>query len=260
MAGDPVLVFGATGTHGGAVAHQLLAADFQVSAFVRDPHSQRSRVLASAGAKLIVGDLGDVSSIEAALARVPVAYAVTTPFEHGADQEIHQGEAIIAAATCVQLPWLIFASVAAATRAPVPHFKSKAQIEQKLRVAPVPWTIIAPSYFYENVLGSAPAIRDGALPMALPVETPLHQVALGDLGALVALILGRRDEHLSVRIEVASYAPTPRDGEGPRGTRRGDTDSGHSRAQPRPGSDVRVSRRRGVCDRHGGAQRSLSGD
>jgi uncharacterized protein YbjT (DUF2867 family) len=93
----------------------------------------------------------------------------------------------------------------------VPHFKSKARIEEKLRAGPVPWTILAPSYFYENVLGSADAIRDGALPMALPTDTPLDQVALRDLGSLVALILRRRDEHLSARIEVASYAPTPRE-------------------------------------------------
>jgi uncharacterized protein YbjT (DUF2867 family) len=206
MAGDPVLVFGATGTHGGAVAQQLLAAGFPVSAFVRDPGSQRSQALASRGAKLIVGDLRDVGSIERALASVPVAYAVTTPFERGADEEVHQGEAIITAATRVELPWLIFASVAAATRAPVPHFKSKARIEEKLRASSVPWTILAPSYFYENVLGSAEAIRDGVLPIALPGDTPL-----GDLGSLVAHVLRRRDEHFSQRIEVASYAPTPRE-------------------------------------------------
>jgi uncharacterized protein YbjT (DUF2867 family) len=211
MARDPVLVFGASGTHGGAVAQQLLSAGVPVSAFVRDPGSQRSQALASRGAKLILGDFGDVSSIERALAAVPVAYAVTTPFEGGAVAEVKQGEAIITAATRRELPWLIFASVAAATRAPVPHFKSKALIEEKLRAATVPWTILAPSYFYENILGSAEAIRNGVLPMALPADTPLDQVALRDLGSLVALVLGRREEHLSQRIEVASYAPTPRE-------------------------------------------------
>jgi uncharacterized protein YbjT (DUF2867 family) len=99
MARDPVLVFGATGTHGGAVAHALLAVDFPVYAFVRDPSSQRSQELASRGAKLIVGDLGDAGSIEDALTGVQVAYAVTTPFERGADEEVHQGEAIVAAAS-----------------------------------------------------------------------------------------------------------------------------------------------------------------
>jgi hypothetical protein len=34
-------------------------------------------------------------------------------------------------------------------------------------------------------------------------------VALRDLGAVVAAILHRRDEHLSARIEIAADAPTP---------------------------------------------------
>jgi uncharacterized protein YbjT (DUF2867 family) len=209
MARDPVLVFGATGTQGGAVADGLLAADIPVSAFVRDPLSQRSQALASRGANLIVGDLGDVSSIERALAGVQVAYAVTTPFEHGADEEIRQGEAIIAAATRAQLPWLILASVASAAEADVPHFKSKARIEQSLRQSALKWTVIAPSYFYENVLSLRESVIEGRLPLALPPHTPLQQLALHDLGALVAAVISRPSEHIGQRIEVAADSPTP---------------------------------------------------
>ena len=69
--------------------------------------------------------------------------------------------------------------------------------------------MIAPSYFYENVLGARNEIRAGKLPLAVPANTPLHQVALDDLGSLVVAVLARRDEHLSVRVEVAGDAPTP---------------------------------------------------
>ena len=106
------------------------------------------------------------------------------------------------------MPWLILASVAAADRAAVPHFQSKARVEARLHDTSVPWTVVAPSYFYENVLGTQ-SLRDGVLELPLPVTTPLHQVALRDLGALVAAILNRRDEHLSQRVEVAGDAPTP---------------------------------------------------
>jgi uncharacterized protein YbjT (DUF2867 family) len=124
---------------------------------------------------------------------------------------VRQGEAIIRAAVGAGLPWLILASVAAAGRAEVPHFQSKARIEAALRAAPIAWTVVAPSYFYENVLGSREAILGGALPLPLPLDKPLHQVALRDLGAVVAAILDRRDEHLSTRIEIAGDAPTPRE-------------------------------------------------
>jgi uncharacterized protein YbjT (DUF2867 family) len=206
---DPVLVLGATGTHGGAVAHALLAREFTVHALVRKPNTARSRALAEAGARLVVGDLLDESSLARAFGQVGAVYAVTTPFEHGAEDEQRQGESIIDAVRETGLQWLILASVAASERAPVPHFQSKARIEKQLRQTTIPWTVIAPSYFYENVLSSRESIGAGELPIALPAEKPLHQVALADLGALVAAVLNRREEHLHTRIEVAGDAPTP---------------------------------------------------
>jgi uncharacterized protein YbjT (DUF2867 family) len=203
------LVFGATGTHGGAIAGALLDAGEAVSAFVRDPRSERALALEQRGAQLAVGDLDDAVSVTRALADVEAAYAVTTPFEGGAEEELRQGEQIIASATRARLPWLILASVASAADADVPHFRSKARIEQALRQSALAWTVVAPSYFYENVLGSSDAIRDGRLPLALPSDTPLQQVALEDLAALVAAILKRRAEHIGVRVEVAADDPTP---------------------------------------------------
>jgi len=219
----PVLVFGATGTQGGAVAKELLSRAVPVQALVRDPRSERAQALAKGGAELVVGDLHDERSLARAMSGASVAYAITTPFEEGADAEVRQGEAIIRAAVEARLPWLIFASVAAADRADVPHFQSKARIEERLRGASVPWTVVAPSYFYENVLGSRAAILEGLLPLALPVDRPLHQVGLRDLGGVVAAILERREEHLSERVEIAADAPTLREMAGALGARAVET-------------------------------------
>ena len=57
--GDPVLVTGATGTHGGAVAQALLASGHRVRALTRDPRGGRARQLAELGAELVAGDLVD---------------------------------------------------------------------------------------------------------------------------------------------------------------------------------------------------------
>jgi uncharacterized protein YbjT (DUF2867 family) len=206
---EPVLVLGATGTQGGAVTRELLAASFPVRALVRDPASARAQALSHAGAHLVVGDLRDRASLARAFKGVEAVYAITTPFEHGADEEVEQGETIIAAAQDTGLPWLILASVAAAERAPVPHFRSKARIEQHLMDTAIPWTVVAPSYFYENVLAARAAIREGRLPIALPRDKPLHQVSLANLGAVVAAVINRREEHISKRVEVAGDAPTP---------------------------------------------------
>jgi uncharacterized protein YbjT (DUF2867 family) len=207
---ETVLVLGATGTQGGAVARGLLAGGYEVRALVRDSSSSRAQALADAGATLVTGDLLDVASLTPAFMEVDSVYAVTTPFENGADGEERQGEAIIAAAETAGLGWLVFASVASAgTVSSVPHFASKWQIERRLAGGSVPWTVIAPGYFYENVSGSMPAISGGLLPLAIPPDKPLAQVALANLGQLVATVLAQRGEHLGVRVEVAGDDPTP---------------------------------------------------
>jgi uncharacterized protein YbjT (DUF2867 family) len=206
---DPVLVIGATGTHGGAVTRGLLADGRSVHAVTRDPNTHRARQLQDAGARLVVADIGDIGALTAAMANIPVAYAITTPFQNGAAAEVQQGEAIIEAAVRARLPWLILASVAAADRAPVPHFASKARIEQLLQATTLNWTVIAPSYFYENILGAPEDLAAGRMPLPLPGKVRLDQVGLAELGALVATVIRRRDEHLGMRVEVAGDDPTP---------------------------------------------------
>jgi len=206
---ESVLVLGATGTQGGAVARGLLAAGYTVQALVRETGTARAQALAAEGIELVPGDLLDRPSLTYAFSGADAVYAITTPFQHGAGEEERQGETIIAAASDAGLGWLVFASVASAGRAPIPHFTSKWHVEQRLAASDLAWTVIAPSYFYENVLRSMHSIRERRLPMAIPADKPLHQVALADLGALVAAVLARPDEHLRQRVEIAGDAPTP---------------------------------------------------
>jgi uncharacterized protein YbjT (DUF2867 family) len=207
---DAVLVTGATGLHGGAVAHALLAAGHRVRAFTRDGSGERSRWLARRGAELAVGDLFDTGSLVAAMRGTAAVYAVTTPFAAGEAAEIEQGAHIIAAAAEARVPWLILASVASADRSTgIPHFESKARIEERLRASGLPHSVVAPTYFYENLGDPAEIAAAGALPLPLSPARPLQQVAAADVGALVVALLARRTDFLGRRIEVAGDDPTP---------------------------------------------------
>lgn len=207
---DPVLVTGATGTHGGAVVRALLAAGRRVRALTRDPRADRARQLAGLGAELVAGDLLDGDSLRAAMTATAAVYAVTTPFSDSPKAELEQGKQIIAAAAQAEVSWLILASVASADRGTgIPHFESKAQIEQHLRSSQVPHTVVAPTYFYENLGDPVQTIASGELILPLTESRPLQQVALADLGRLVASLIGRRAEFLGARIEVAGDQPTP---------------------------------------------------
>src|SRR3954469_24590584 len=207
---DGVLVTGATGLHGGAVAQALLAAGRRGRARTRDGNSSRSQWLADRGAELAVGDLLDTGSLVAAMRGVAAVYGVTTPFAAGEAREIEQGTHIIAAADPAQVPWLTPAWVARADRSTgIPHFESKARIEQQLRDSRVPHTVVAPTYFYENVGDPATIVATGELSLPLAAGRPLQQVAVADLGALVVALLDRRREFVGDRIEVAGDEPTP---------------------------------------------------
>ena len=60
-----ILVAGATGQQGGAVARNLLKDGWKVRALVRDPKKDAAQALAKQGAELVQGDLNDSASLDA---------------------------------------------------------------------------------------------------------------------------------------------------------------------------------------------------
>jgi uncharacterized protein YbjT (DUF2867 family) len=206
----PVLVLGATGGQGGAVVSGLLARGAPVRALVRRPDTPSVRRLAERGVEAVVGSLDDSIALGAAMRGVAGVFAVTTPFEAGVDAEVAQGRAIVAAAGDEQVPHLVFSSVAGADQhSGVPHFESKAIIETELAASGVPYTITAPTYFFDNALGGVDRIYAGILDLPLPPNRPLQQLARPDLGAFVAKVLGNPETYVGQRIELASDATTP---------------------------------------------------
>jgi uncharacterized protein YbjT (DUF2867 family) len=210
MAGLPILVLGATGGQGGAVAEALLAHGVQVRAMVRRPGQPKASRLAERGVEVLAGSLDDRTALGTAMHGVDAAFALTTPFDAGVDAEIAQGRAIVAAAADARVPYLVFSSVAAANqRTGVPHFDSKAIIENALAASGLPYTITAPTYFFDNALGGSDRIQAGILDLPLPPDRPLQQLARPDLGAFVAKVLRSPEAYVGQRVELASDTVTP---------------------------------------------------
>jgi uncharacterized protein YbjT (DUF2867 family) len=210
MAGLPILVLGATGGQGGAVADALLARGARVRVMVRQPGEPRASRLAECGVEVLAGLLDDRTALGAAMRGVDAAFALTTPFEAGVDAEIAQGRTIVAAAADAQIPHLVFSSVAGANQhTGVPHFDSKAIIEDELAASGLPYTITAPTYFFDNALGGRDRIQAGILDLPLPPDRPLQQLARPDLGAFVAKVLCSPGSYVGQRVELASDAVTP---------------------------------------------------
>jgi uncharacterized protein YbjT (DUF2867 family) len=210
VAVHPILVLGATGGQGSAVTGALLDRGAPVRALVRDPASARARRLAAYGVETVAGALDDRGSLAAAMRGARAVFALTTPFEAGVDAEIAQGLAIVAAAHDARVPHLVLSSVAGAnTDSGVPHFQSKAIVEAELAASDVPYSILGPTYFFDNALGGVQEIRNGVLQLPLPPDRPLQQLDRSDLGAFAAKVLLAPDRFAGQRIELAGDAPTP---------------------------------------------------
>ncbi|MET9076092.1 NmrA/HSCARG family protein [Streptomyces sp. NPDC004232] len=211
-ADQPVLVLGATGGQGSAVVSAMLARGAAVRGMVRNLQSASARRLAARGVEVVGGDLADRDSLASAMRGVAGVFAMTTPFESGPDAEIAQGRAILAAAHEARVPHLVFSSVAGADQdTGVPHFETKAAIERELAAGEVPYTILGPTYFFDNALGDVDRIHQGVLDLPLPPDRPLQQLARPDLGEFTAAVFAAPGTFTGRRIELAGDAPTPGD-------------------------------------------------
>ncbi|HEY8472662.1 MAG TPA: NmrA/HSCARG family protein [Natronosporangium sp.] len=207
---DPVLVTGATGTQGGAVARTLLKRGYRVRALTRDPNRPPAKLLAELGAEVVAGDFDDPASLRRAAEGTSVVYAMGT-FAAGTDVETRQGIALVDAAHQAGTGHIIYSSVASALdHTGIPHFESKAKVEQHLATLATPATVLAPVAFLENVLApwSVAGLTEGRYGSILPLDTPLQYVAIADLAEFAALVVAQPGRFAGQRIELASVAVT----------------------------------------------------
>jgi uncharacterized protein YbjT (DUF2867 family) len=204
-----ILVTGATGNQGGAVARHLLQRrQFMVRAFVRDKNKLAAQALKQSGAELVEGDLNDRASIDRALEGVTGVFSVQG-FTDGQDVEIRQGEALAAAAKAMGIKHFVYSSVGGAERKTgIPHFDSKFQIEEFVRAIGLPYTIMRPVFFFFNYNMMRPMIENGTLPQPLSPNTKLQQLSEEDYGIMVAEVFERPADFLNREKQVASIDMT----------------------------------------------------
>ncbi|WP_242392108.1 NmrA/HSCARG family protein [Anaeromyxobacter oryzisoli] len=206
-----VAVAGGTGTQGGAVARLLLQRGHAVRALTRRPGSAAAAELRALGADVRQADLDDVEAVRRALAGADAFFAMATPYEAGVDAEIRQGRRAADAAREAGVKHLVYSSVASADQETgIPHFDSKAEIEAHVRELGVPYTIVGPVFFMENLIGPwfVAELRAGTLALPLPPSRPLQMIAVEDIARFVGVVLERPDEFRDRRVDIASDSLT----------------------------------------------------
>ena len=209
---DEILVFGATGRQGGAVARELLRRGQRVRALVRDPSASAAIALAKAGATLAVGDMEDAASLAEAMKGVRGVYSVQAfNGPDGVKGEERQGRAVADAAVRARVQHFIYGSVGGAERGSnVPHFESKGRIERYVESLDLPFTILQPAMFISNFAFIGPRRTENGLVLSLALEpkTALQMIAVEDIGVFAAVAFANRERYLGRKFEIATQSLT----------------------------------------------------
>src|ERR671911_2947843 len=142
-----ILVGGASGNQGGAVARSLLDRGFQVRALTRAPQKPEAQALAEQGAEVVQGDMEDRSAMDRVLEGAYGVFSVQNFWETGYDREVKQGKTVADAAKATGVEHFVYSSVGSAHRQTgIPHFESKWEIEEHVRQIGLPYTILRGCY------------------------------------------------------------------------------------------------------------------
>jgi len=201
-----VLVTGATGRQGGAVARHMLLQGWKLRALSRHPEGREAQSLAHRGVEVIQGDLEDPASIARAAEGVYGIYSVQDFWAVGAKREVLQGKNLAAAAKKAQVKHFVYSSVGGAERnTGIPHWESKWEVENAIRSLGLPATMIRPAAFMEMYyidqveLG----ILKGKLADPIRGDKPYQTIATDDIGAFVALAFENPEEFIGKKLEIA---------------------------------------------------------
>jgi uncharacterized protein YbjT (DUF2867 family) len=202
-----ILVTGATGKQGGAVAGHLLNDGWKVRALVRDPDKEKAQELRKQGAEVVQGDLYDRASLDGALRGVYGAFSVQNFWlpDVGYEGEIKQGELLADAAKEAGVQHFVYSSVGAAHRGMgQKHFESKRIIEQYLEGIDLPHTIVRPVAFMDNIEWNRAQISNGMLPsMGVRSDKRTQLIAVDDIGAIITIVFSNRLGYLGRTLEIA---------------------------------------------------------
>jgi uncharacterized protein YbjT (DUF2867 family) len=187
MPGDnTILVLGATGQQGGAVANELLNHGYKVRALTRKPQGDAAQTLAKRGAAVVAGDLNDASSVEQAMRGVWGVFSVQNTWEAGVEREEEQGKRVAHLVKKLGVQHLVYSSVGSANRKTgIPHFDNKWRVEEEIRSLGLPsFTIVRPVFFMDNFVSPwfKPGIEQGKLLIGIKPDTVLQMIAVEDIG------------------------------------------------------------------------------
>ncbi len=186
-----ILVTGATGKTGGEVARQLIGQGTPIRVFARDPSKLGSEF---DSAELVTGDFADRGAVEAAVSGVTKAVLILSNGEDQLDLE-KQFTDCAAGAGVKHLVYLSSMESVPGTTNAITSMHVAA--EDHIRASGMGWTMIRPTFFMQNLLGSARTIKAEDT-ISLPVGTgKIAATDMRDAASVMAAVLTGDDSHIN---------------------------------------------------------------
>jgi len=207
-ASSVIVVAGATGRQGGAVARALREAGWGVRALTRSPDSKAARALAATGADVVHADMSDRASLDRAFAGAYGVFSVQNPAISGVEGEVRQGKNVADAAHAAQLQHVVYGS--AGTGAPgtgIGWWDSKLAIEDHMRALGLPLTIVRPLAFMELMTDRdfyPPVSTWHLMPKLAGGATPIPWIAVADVAAVAALAFAEPERYVGSDLKLAA--------------------------------------------------------
>jgi uncharacterized protein YbjT (DUF2867 family) len=185
-----IVVTGATGLQGGAVARRLLQDGWHVRGLTRNASSKRAQALATLGAEVVQGDMAEAASLRPVFEGAYGLYSVQNPFIGGPEAEVRQGKNVADVAKDVGVEHLVYGSAGTGRQGTgVPSWETKLQIEAHLQALGLPLTILRPTAFMELMTHKKffPAASTWhVMPKLMGSSRRLPWLCTEDLGVIVA--------------------------------------------------------------------------
>jgi uncharacterized protein YbjT (DUF2867 family) len=180
---NKILITGGTGTVGSVLLEKLAATDANVRALVRS--QGKAERIKSTGIEAVIGDLDKPETLPAALKGVDRVFLLTSPTERQAELERN----VIAAAKNAGVSHIVKLSAIGAGPDAPPLIRDHYLIEQEIESAGIPHTHLRPNGFMQNILMTAPTIKEKGLFYGPLGEAKVSYVDARDIAAVAAAVL-----------------------------------------------------------------------
>src|SRR6059058_3500991 len=194
-----VLVTGATGTVSTALRETLKGkVGLKIRTLVRD--SAKADALKKDGYEVVIGDLEELDTLAEAFDGVDILWLLTP----ASALEPSMGSNAVQAAKRAKVKHIVRNSaIKAGHDAPNRNGRLHALVEESVKASGIPWTILRPHYYMQNLLSSAGSVAsDGMLYMNMG-QGRVGMIDGRDVGVFAAKVIQNAERHAG-----KTYTPT----------------------------------------------------